>query len=243
MALINSELTLKIFLLLAFFFPGLGQASDLNNFKNWQLSNLSEKNLTRHDLFKSMNRDLPRLDDSICSNRAQLWSYDFLRLNQLATAKVFLFYTRESGSYGGGPTWWYHVAPVVKDNDGLHVLDAGFPDALDRTVGIPEWLKGFTGSTNCHEILAHEKELVDLIGKGQAFPETTKYGKFDCYYVVAPAPLWTPASVHRALNSNLEAPFEFDLQEVSEACEEAASSRAGSGMGSGRRKCRAYLGF
>src|SRR5690606_28509557 len=96
----------------------------LKNF-DWKVTDIKSRGLTSMNIFERMDRKFINLKSSICSNRALMWNHEIEGKYNIDTAKVFLFYTKESGvneqSIRG---WWYHVAPVVSDRGVLTVLDA-----------------------------------------------------------------------------------------------------------------------
>ena len=55
------------------------QEVTLSNFSHWKMTDISTKGYTKEALFTQMNRDLIKAGDSICSNRALVWAYDFKR--------------------------------------------------------------------------------------------------------------------------------------------------------------------
>ena len=219
----------------------------LPDYKNYELTDIAAKGLKKETLFSKMNRDLMKLGASICSNRALVWTYDFKRFNNIDSGKIFLFYTKKTGDVGQ-KTWWYHVAPIVNENGVIYTLDAGFPGDIRGPLAPKDWLKRFTGSTNCKEIKASETDLVERIFDGYTFPETTSYGKYDCYYKYTPAGYWTPSSVAKGLLGVDEegkpvqySREEFDTDEVFYACVEAATGPVGRALGGGKKRCEKYL--
>lgn len=214
---------------------------------NWSTEDISLSNLKKEDLFKSMNRDLIKLGNSICSNRAMIWLYDFKRHYNIDGSKLFLFYTNKTGDTGA-KTWWYHVTPMIVEKGTEYAMDAGFSGSIKSPLLVNDWIKKFTGSTNCKEIMANEKDLIERMFKGQTFPEETKYGTFDCYYKKAPAGYWTPSSVAMNLlgediNGNpitFERP-EMNMNDVYAACKEAVTNPLSYALGGGAKKCKKYL--
>jgi hypothetical protein len=206
---------------------------------DWSTEDIALSDLKKEELFKTMNRDLIKLGNSICSNRAMIWLYDFKRKYNVDGSKLFLFYTGKTGD-AGAKTWWYHVTPMIVENGTEYTMDAGFSSSIKSPLLVKDWIKKFTGSTNCKEIRAGENELIELMYKGQTFPETTKYGTYDCYYKKVPAGYWTPSSVAMNLLGNFQRP-ELDKDEVYAACKEAVTSPIGRALGNGAKKCKKYL--
>jgi hypothetical protein len=214
---------------------------------NWSTEDIALSNLKKEDLFKNMNRNLVKVGNSICSNRAMIWAYDFKRNYNVDSSKLFLFYTGKTGD-AGATTWWYHVTPMIVENGTEYTMDAGFSASIKSPLLIKDWIKKFTGSTNCKEIRANETDLIERMFKGHTFPETTQYGTYDCYYKKVPAGYWTPASV--AMNllgvtidgtpTNYER-AEINKDDVYAACKEAVTGPIGYALGNGAKKCRKYL--
>lgn len=213
----------------------------------WTLSDISSRDLKSEQLFKGMNRSLVRLKDSICSNRAQVWAYDFKRKQEIDTGKIFLFFTLQNGQYGS-QTWWYHVSPVVNESGNVSVLDAGFPHLIDGPLKKEEWFKVFTRQEQCRELRLGENELIEKIYNAEVFPEISSHGKFDCYYHIAPAGYWTPYQLGLNLLGYDEDrnPVNFIRSEINEdevywACLEASTTPMGWTLGLGRKKCQKYM--
>jgi hypothetical protein len=214
---------------------------------NWSTDDIALKGVTKEKLFTSMDRDLVKLVDSICSNRALLWLYDFKRQHNIDGSKIFLFYTGKTGE-AGAKTWWYHVSPIIVEHGTEWVMDAGFSRNIRKPLLVNDWLKTFTGSTNCKEISANETDLIERMFSGRVFPESTQYGSYDCYYKKVPAGYWTPASVAMNLLGVTAngSPITFDRPEINKnevyaACKEAVTGPLGYVLGNGARKCRKYL--
>lgn len=239
----------SLFIALCFSWTALAQNIGIKDFNNWQITDILKQGYEKERLFSDMNRDLIKIGDSICSNRAMVWVYDFKRFQNIDAAKIFMFYTKKKKGFGE-ITWWYHVAPVINENGKLVVMDAGFPGFIDEPMTVPEWIKIFSQSTNCKEIQANESELVKKMFDGMIFPPTTKYGTYDCYYKITPAGYWTPSSVAMGLLglNDKDEPVHYnrdilDSEEVYNACVEAVTSKLGWAMGAGKTKCKKYLGL
>lgn len=224
----------------------LAQGISLPDFR-WEVTDISQKGLNKEEMFRTMNRTFVRLNDSICSNRAQVWAYDFKRHYQINTAKIFLFFTSKNGTYGN-VTWWYHVTPAINERGKLYTMDAGFPSRVKSPLAIKDWLKEFTKEESCKEIRIGENELIEYIYKERVFPIKTSYGNYGCYYVVAPEGYWIPGGLaknmlgydenRRPVNYSRE---ELNQNEVYQACLEVSTSPIGWALGEGHRKCRGYL--
>jgi hypothetical protein len=239
--------SILVTLALSFTASAFAQNLSLPDYKNYELTDIAAKGLKKEILFSKMNRDLMKVMASICSNRALVWAYDFKRFYNVDAGKIFLFYTKKSGDVGQ-KTWWYHVAPIVNEKGVIHVMDAGFPGDIRGPLAPKDWLKRFTSSTNCKEIKASETDLVERMFDGYTFPQTTSYGKYDCYYKYTPAGYWTPSAVAKGLLGVDEegkpiqySREEFDTDEVFYACVEAATGPVGRALGGGKKLCEKYL--
>ena len=216
---------------------------------DWKMTDITSRGYDKETLFTKMDRDFIKTKSSICSNRALMWNHDFKTKYNLDTGKIFLFYTKKKGEVSL-KTWWYHVAPVINENNQAWVMDAGFPGWVKGPMTTNDWLAKFSNSNNCKEINASETELVELIFKEQTFPNQTSYGQYDCYFKIVPHTLWTPDTV--AMNIlgrdstgrpvRVERP-EIDANELYQSCIEATSSKIGWALGSSKKKCKEYAGL
>lgn len=216
---------------------------------SWKLTDIADRGFTKETFFNQIDRSFVKIGASICSNRALLWANDFKRLHDIDSAKIFLFYTKITGEVGR-KTWWYHVAPIVNEKGQQWVMDAGFPDKISGPQTKADWLKSFISNTNCKEIKSGEDELIENMFKERVFPQRTPYGKYDCYYRIAPGPYWTPAAVAKNLLGQNEfgQPIQFERneiqpQEVYEACVEATTSKLGRVLGGNVKECKALVGI
>jgi hypothetical protein len=205
----------------------------------WSVTDFAERNLSKEKVFSEMDRKFIKVGNSICANRALMWSHDFKTKYGVDGAKVFLFYTPKTGG-AGDKRWWYHVAPVIAENKELFVMDAGF-SFIKGPLLLNKWLDTFSKGANCKEISAQDSDLIQMMNEGQQFPTETRYGSFDCYYKVVPAGLWFPATVAASL-SGANIPNEIQRDEVYSACLEAVTSPLGRVFGTGKKACRKYLG-
>ena len=221
----------------------------LSDFNNWKMTDISTKGYKKETLFSKMNRDLIKVGASICSNRALVWAYDFKRNQNIDAGKLFLFYTKKTGEVGQ-TTWWYHVTPVINEKGTVFAMDAGFPGSINAPLEPKDWLKKFTGSTNCKEIKAGDNDLIERMFDGYVFPQTTTHGTYDCYYSYTPGGFWTPATVAMGLLGVDETgkPVrhvrdEIEKDEVYAACVEAVTGPLGRALGGGKKRCAKYLGM
>lgn len=216
----------------------------------YNMTDISQRGETPDTLFAKLNRKIVKTGSSVCSNRALMWTYDMKRFQNIDAGKIFLFYTGKNGEIGS-KKWWYHVAPVVNDKGQVWVIDGGFPGYVKKPMLVTEWLTKFVNTSNCKMINANERDLFERMHKGRMYPEyTPQYGAVDCYTYVAPGPFWTPATVAMGvLQADAEGtPIRFtrdqyDMDELLQACKEAAAGRLGTVLGGQKKKCKEYLGI
>jgi hypothetical protein len=225
------------------------QEVTLSDFNNWKLTDIAAKGYKKEALFSKMNRDLIKVGASICSNRALVWAYDFKRNQNIDAGKLFLFYTKKTGEVGQ-TTWWYHVTPIINENGSIFAMDAGFPGNIKSPITPKEWLKKFSGSSNCKEIKSGENDLIERMFYGYIFPGTTSHGTYDCYYSMTPGGYWTPSSVAMGLLGIDEngKPVQYirdeiNHEEVYAACVEAVTGPIARVLGGGKKRCAKYLGM
>lgn len=232
-------------------FSAFAQKITLEDFK-YPVEDIKDQGLTKESLYQSMNRTLVRYQDSVCSNRAQMWAFDFERKHHVTSPKIFLFFTAKNSHTGGritGINWWYHVSPTVNEGGELFVMDAGFPNKIKTPLTVKDWLANFTGKDQvCKQIMPGEDDLIEMIYKEQAFPQTTKYGKYDCYYKITPAGYYVPGQVAKHILGKDESgrPVRLDRDEINkdevfEACLEASTTPMGYMWGNGYSKCNYYM--
>lgn len=226
-----------IFFSLLFSFSVSAQEIRLENFA-WTLTDIAEKEITKEELFTRMDRDTI-VTKSICANRALMWLYEFKKDHDIDGGKIFLFYTGSRTRFSVR-RWWYHVAPIINEKGTEYVMDAGFPGSIKGPVTVNGWVKNFVGNTNCHEIKTGDHDLAELMYQGQQFPKETFRGKYDCYYVKAPAGHWFPRSVADALLGK-EVPEAISEQNVYSACLEASTDPLGGLLRLGKKKCKEFI--
>lgn len=205
----------------------------------WSMTDIRAKNVTKEELFQKMDRDTI-VSSSICANRALMWLYKFKKDHDVDGAKIFLFYTGSRSQFTLR-RWWYHVAPIVNEAGTEYVMDAGFPGSIKGPVLINTWVKNFVGNNNCYEIKAGDRDLAELMYKGAQFPKETFRGKFDCYYVKAPAGHWFPRYVADAMMGENVSP-EIQENTVYSACLEASTNPIEGLLRAGKKKCKKFVG-
>lgn len=213
----------------------------------YPVRDVTERKLSKELLYNKMNRKLVRAKDSICSNRAHVWAWDF-KVSDIDSPKIFLFFTSKTGRFDG-VSWWYHVSPLVNENGKLWVMDAGYPSKVQSPLSVKDWMKTFNGpSSVCKEIKATDTDLIEKMFQGNAFPVTTQHGTYDCYYKITPPGYWTPAQIARNLLGKNESgrPENFNRDELKEsevmdACIEASTTPLGWVWGTTLNRCRYFI--
>ena len=214
----------------------------------WNLTDVTSKKLSKEKTFKLLDRSFIKIHDSICSNRALMWSHDLKNQYQIDSGKIFLFFTKPEKETL--KTWWYHVAPVITENGKMWVIDPGFRGFIDGPLTTRDWLKKLAKSENCKEIKSHETELIELIFTSHTFPKETAYGQYDCYYKVTPHTFWTPKIVAENLlgKDRSGRPVRVDREiivqdELYQACMEATTNKLEYALGTNKKVCKIYSGI
>ncbi|MBC7396942.1 MAG: hypothetical protein H7333_05815, partial [Bdellovibrionales bacterium] len=87
-------------------------------------------------------------DKSICSSRAELWSYIMNRDKKVQVGKVFIHFTA-LGEANENKEWAYHVAPYVLVNGEEVVMDRAFVEFNQKPTPLANWTQHFGKSQNC----------------------------------------------------------------------------------------------
>lgn len=216
----------------------------------WNLTDVSERGLSKEKLFNEMDIDYIKPKSSICSNRALMWANDFKRDHNLNTAKIFVFFTSKKNSGIRFKSWWYHVAPVINENGQLWVVDPAFQGrgGINNAVSLQDWMKYFNRGETCKEIKASETEFFELMFSGRMYPESTSYGYYPCYYRLTPHTFWTPNIVAQNMLGvdsdgkpvRVERPA-INKSELMQSCVEATAGKIGLALGASKAKCEEYL--
>jgi hypothetical protein len=212
------------------------------------VSDLAQKGLSKERIFRKMQDRLIKYDQSICANRAHMWSYDFQRFFQVDSAKIFIFYTPKT-SRASGENWWYHVAPVVNDEGKFYVMDRVFHNS---PATVDQWLQGLNGSLKkCYEIKNEDVDLIQRMFITMPFPETTFRGKYSCYYKIVPVGIWFPVGIAFDLLGTDQSGSVINFkrnelipeEEVLQACMEANArdSRDNTISMDTKKRCEEYL--
>lgn len=233
-----------------FTFPVFAQELQIPFYDGIFVSDLAQQGHTKEKIFRKMQERLIKTE-SICANRAHMWSYDFMRFFEVESAKVFVFYTAKT-SRASGERWWYHVAPVVNEEGKFYAMDKTF---MDAPVSIDYWVNSFAKTRKgCYEIKNEDTDLIKNVFITMPFPTETKYGKHECYYKIVPSTVWFPIGIAFDLLKADQAglPINFTLgdkipsEEALQACIEASerdrSKPNDKVLQKAKERCEAYLG-
>ncbi len=237
---------ISFFILLSVSFSALSQEILLKNY-NWFLTDISELNLSKEEVFHDLDRSFIKTDSAICSNSAHMWANDLKIKYDIQSGKIFVFFTKIN-SDDGLKTWWYHASPLINENGAMWVLDAGYPYSIKSPLSLEGWFSFFAKTTSCKEINLGEIELIEFMFKGQVFPQTTKFGKYDCYYKITPHTIWTPTSIAKSLLGKDQngRSVKVDWQEINkselfQACLESTTTKLTYHLNSSKYRCRKYV--
>jgi hypothetical protein len=236
----------SFFILLLVSFSALSQEIILSDYK-WSLTEISELNLSKEKVFQEMDKSFIKIDSAICSNSAHMWANDLKRKYDIQSGKIFVFFTKKN-SEDGLKTWWYHASTLINEHGTMWVLDGGYPYSIKGPLSIEGWFSFFAKTTTCKEIDSSEIELIELMFKGQVYPQTTKFGKNDCYYKITPHTIWTPTSLAESLLGRDEngRDVKVDWQEINknelyQACLESTTTKLTYHLNSSKYHCRKYV--
>lgn len=131
--------------------------------------------------------DMKMKERSECFDRAYMWSMRADRVHKIKTEKVFLFFTRKfrmaklvTTWYGKPFAWWFHVAPAVRVNGELMVLDATFSEKPET---VQEWAGSLMRKPEpCQELTKLEDYVVARNGESE----------FQCFYTSTPQYVYGP---------------------------------------------------
>lgn len=202
----------------------------------YQVTDISTMKLNRKEMFNGMVKDWLDLEDSICANRAHLWGYDLTRFYGINTGKIFIFFGASIWR-NDKKGWMYHVAPYIVDDGKEYVMEASYPENTEP-VTVEDWIEGETYNrvkgSDCVEITAQDTDLTAYFYERFNLPEyRERTGKTaPCYIRKVPGHFWYPAGIAyhdlkkdekgREIEYN---PTSFEVDDVMDACKEAASSK------------------
>jgi hypothetical protein len=153
---------------------------------------------------------------SECTQRAETWTFDLFKTQNIRSEKVFVFYTVAYHNYYRQKNnkkfiWWFHVAPyvLVKNSDGKaeeRVMDKVFSDQPQT---MKDWTDIFIQSKEaCIENVPFANFEGDVTGKGASYNASAH-----CYIVRAPMYDMFPGDID-ARERGQKSGMEFDLNQV-----------------------------
>lgn len=221
---------------------------------DYQLTDIASKGLRKEVLFDRMERGMLDLEKSICANRAHLWGFDLFRNYHINTGKIFIFFGSSIWKKEDKHGYMYHVAPYIVENGNEYVMEASYPSEVSRPLTVEEWIENETYNrvkgSECVEITSADTDLTEYFYERHTLPERREMGKTGarCYIRKVPGYYWFPASIaYHDLKKNEKGekvefnPSRFEIEDVLEACIEAASTKIGRFFGGGRAKCKSHL--
>lgn len=147
-------------------------------------------------LFEVLKKENDRMDQkSECFERAHMWAPRAEKNHDIKMEKVYLFFTykfqmrhRVTSRFGRPFAWWFHVAPAVRVNGELMVMDATFTDKPET---VNNWARSLMKEPeDCVEMQSREQYAEDRnISEGYRRTDLTKN---QCYFITAPRFFYQP---------------------------------------------------
>jgi len=216
---------------------------------NTHLTDVESVGLTKERVFRQLDRNVVDVFESVCSNRAHVWTYQLAKQRNITAGKIFVFYTDRSG-LARDEDWWYHVAPVISARGEFSVIDGGLPGIVDKPLSKEAWFKKIVNYSNCREITAADEDIIPNMFTMSRMPKMSIAGVSDCYYRITSAPYWTPKTIALNLLGRDEtgAPISFEREdfveyEVLSACLEVTTRGLNPGTERKMNRCRKFLGL
>ncbi len=167
-----------------------------------QLYPLSSSDLTpeaAQSLFKDLKKENAKMDEySECFERAHMWSLRAEKVHQVTMEKVYLYFTykfqmkhRVTSRWGRAFTWWFHVAPAVRVNGELWVMDATF---TDRAMPLQEWAGSLMKEPEVCVEINDPMEYVEERNASEGYRHVNRV-RNQCYYTAAPRFFYQPLEI------------------------------------------------
>jgi hypothetical protein len=148
------------------------------------------------ELFAELKLEDTKMDPkSECFERAHMWALRAEKRHAIAMEKVYLFFTYKfqmrhlvTSRFGRPFTWWFHVAPAVRVNGELMVMDASF---TDRPLSVNDWARSLMRDPeDCVELQALEEYSRDRnASAGYRYVDRVRN---QCYFIAAPRYFYQP---------------------------------------------------
>lgn len=151
------------------------------------------------ELFRDLKNENAKMDKySECFERAHMWALRAERVHQVNMEKVYLFFTykfnmqhRVTSRWGTAFTWWFHVAPAVRVNGELWVMDATF---TDKAMPLQQWAGSLMKTPETCEELNEPNEYVMDRNSTQGYRNVGN-AKSQCYFTTAPKYFYQPIEI------------------------------------------------
>lgn len=151
------------------------------------------------ELFKALDVEDAKMGlTSECFQRAHMWALRAERLHNVTMEKVYLFFTykfnmkhRVNSRWGRPITWWFHVAPAVRVNGELWVMDATF---TDRAMPLQNWAQSLMREPEVCQPLNDPSEYVADRNSTQGYRNVSA-AKNQCYFTTAPRFFFQPVEI------------------------------------------------
>lgn len=150
-------------------------------------------------LFSDLKKENAKMDEfSECFERAHLWSLRAEKVHGITMEKVYLYFTykfqmrhRVTTRWGRAFTWWFHVAPAVRVNGELWVMDATF---TDRAMPLQEWAGSLMKEPEACVEITDPLEYVEERNASQGYRHVDRV-RNQCYYTAAPRFFYQPLEI------------------------------------------------
>lgn len=150
-------------------------------------------------LFSDLKNEDAKMDEfSECFERAHLWSLRAEKVHGITMEKVYLYFTykfqmrhRVTTRWGRAFTWWFHVAPAVRVNGELWVMDATF---TDRAMPLQEWAGSLMKEPETCVEITDPLEYVEERNASQGYRHVDRV-RNQCYYTAAPRFFFQPLEI------------------------------------------------
>ena len=149
------------------------------------------------ELFSVLKRENAKMGEhSECFERAHLWARHAEVQQNVVMEKVFLYFTYKFDMrhrvtnrwpWSRPFTWWFHVAPAVKVNGELWVMDATF---TDEAMPLQQWAGSLMQNPEACVPMDNPNDYVTDRNSSLGRGDTADVPQ--CYYTVAPRFVYQP---------------------------------------------------
>jgi hypothetical protein len=154
---------------------------------------------TAQELFRRLKIENGMMSPySECFQRAHLWAHQAERDMGIITEKVFVYFTykfemrhRVTTRWGRAFAWWFHVAPAVRVNGELWVLDATF---TDRAMPMQQWAMSLQKNPEECQVMQTREEYANDRNATNGY-RNRHLARETCYLTNAPRFLYQPLNM------------------------------------------------